>query len=352
VKKTYFIKINSKLVNWVLITVLWSCSSSVEQPPIQKTKEEKEPSPKQLKKEDVSDVSKEKPAIEKWPDSAIKSEKSYQEILIKKSTSLKSKVKALINLSLMDVHRKKFKSAKANISRIINFEKALQKEDPKFHLTLMNKRDLVQAYILFKEGAFLLAVQKIESILEENNEDPMAYSFLAYIYLEMGSTELAKKVVSRGLKVSAQDNSLNFIRARILLQQSPESAEGKEILMKLAKSVKIAKNTPYQVLALNCLGELSLKTDNFLEAETYLKQAIKLDPQFIAAFNNLAVAQKGLKKYQRAKEIWLSILKNYGDVKEVHFNLASLYRSYLNDPQKVMEHEAIFKRLSNKDTSN
>lgn len=262
-------------------------------------------------------------------------ERSYLNIV--KNKKAPNRYKAAVNLTLLYLKKKKYMDAKGVLADYL-VAPEIGDELGKMPDGIMLKKDLLHAFILFKEERVSDAIRQLEILLEGKSDYIPAYPLLAQIYLFKGSYFLANKVISRGLSFKKDHAELLFLRAYIFLKQNKMQA-AREVLQQLLVKPKMKS------LALNQLGIIALRKKKYSEAEGFFRDSHEAEPLFVASLNNLAITKQMQKSYEGAKELYLKILQDEGNVREVHYNLSVLYLYFLNNPQKAFEHFELFKKL-------
>lgn len=101
-----------------------------------------------------------------------------------------------------------------------------------------------------------------------------------------------------------------------------------------------------EVLYLNGIVQRSM--GNYDQAETYLQEAVKLDPNFFNSRYNLGMVQVFLKKWQPAKENLEKAIALGAPQPEVHFELAKALRG-MGDSASAMEQIKLYQQLKKAD---
>jgi len=173
-------------------------------------------------------------------------------------------------------------------------------------------RSIGYFYILMKE--YNKAKFYLEKGLEIAKDDPNIYSYLSYVYKELGENDLALKMAEEGLRFNPSQKSLilnkiyalsgsgrieealnlaekefertgemDFLFAELtIFIERKEWKKGEEFIEKFLK--KFPKNEEFYLR----IGDFYDKKGDFKKAEKALKRAISLNPYFGNALNNLA----------------------------------------------------------------
>ncbi len=214
--------------------------------------------------------------------------------------------------------------------QIYEYKKALEilMEIERGEDSLMPKKEIYKTvgYILTLTKDYKSAKNYFEKSLEIAKNDPNIYSYLSYVYKELGDSFNSLKIAEEGLKISPSHKSLllnkiyalsglgkgeealkmvregfekrgdmDFLFAGLgIFMEKKDWKRGEEYIKKLLK--KYPKNEELYLR----IGDFYEKMGNFGKAERALKKAISINPFFGNALNYLAyswaVREKNLKK--------------------------------------------------------
>ncbi|MEE6470803.1 hypothetical protein FKM82_009069 [Ascaphus truei] len=82
---------------------------------------------------------------------------------------------------------------------------------------------------------------------------------------------------------------------------------------------------PKYVHAMNNLGNILKERDELQEAEQLLSQAVSIQPDFSAAWMNLGIVQNSLKRFDDAEKSYLTAIKYRKKYPDCYYNLGRLY---------------------------
>lgn len=142
---------------------------------------------------------------------------------------------------------------------------------------------------------------------------------------EAPSTGAEKSLSDKESSLSASDLE---VRGDVFRSQNDLADARKFYERALKKSPKNAK-------LWNKLGVMSLRSRDYLTAQTEFLQAIKLDKHYAEAVNNLGVLYYFKKDYARAESQYKKAIK-LADTASFHSNLGALYFE-TNDPKLALE---------------
>ena len=222
--------------------------------------------------------------------------------------------------------------------------------DPKEKIGIFN--EIIEARKLTRQGKTEEAIVLLKSIIEKQPDIVDAIFTLGNLYYRKKDFATALKYFKRVLELKPDYNfaMLNILNCYRFLGQVDKGIEEAEKFIKLfpgqsefyvilanfymskekldeaerilRKALSIDKNP----IAVRDLGIIYLMKDNNLEAEKYLKEAIRLNPSIKLAHYNLALIREregdvdsAIKEYEEEIRINPENLK-------AHFNVARLYR--------------------------
>lgn len=147
----------------------------------------------------------------------------------------------------------------------------------------------------YQEGKFNVALDEVKLAIAANPSFADAYGVRALIYTSMGELALADDNYQRALALAPNNPELANNYGSFLCQNG-HPAQG------IARFESALKNPAYQspVKALLNAGSCSLRTKNYAEAERYLLDALRYEPELPVANANLARVYFERRDWQRA----------------------------------------------------
>ena len=135
----------------------------------------------------------------------------------------------------------------------------------------------------YQDGKYAVALDEVKLAIAANPQYADAYGVRALIYTSMGELVLADDNYQRALALAPNNPDLANNYGSFLCQNG-RPAQG------IARFEAALKNPAYQspVKALLNAGSCSLRTKNYQEAERYLLDALRYDPELPTTNANLA----------------------------------------------------------------
>eukprot|EP00794_Sanderia_malayensis_P020407 gene20407-22420_t len=162
-------------------------------------------------------------------------------------------------LGILLYHAKRFKEAE------LTFSEAL-KRDPMNHEYMRN-----YATSLFEQGAKEDAIGFLQNQLNRSPDSLILINTLANFFMNSNRMKEAEKEIDSGLKVHPYDAELHFLRANLFRENGDmESA--------LKSYKEVVKLNPKHFSALQNIGVIYHLKGFKIEAESFYKLALKLDP--------------------------------------------------------------------------
>ncbi len=209
------------------------------------------------------------------------------------------------------------------------------------------------AHLLVRGGDLDKALVSAEEALKQRPEWEEAALFKARILLSQKEPQKARAFYESFLGDNRGANNVRLNYARFLVDQ-------KEWQKALEEFKRVASNAPDDADTVYAVGLLSLQTNNLEDANTYLKQALKLRPQNDQARLYLGQVAEQRKLYDEAVRWYLEVnegeyyfeaqarlgvaLAKQGDLARARRHLEDI-KSH-NDPQRVqvaLAHEQILR---------
>ncbi len=190
-------------------------------------------------------------------------------------------------------------------------------------------RDLGERYLARNDTS--RALEQFLKALEIYSDDPYLHYDLALTYDMKGALDKAKYHLKKAIELkpdySDAYNYLGFVYFR----------QGKvdEAIEAYHKALENLLYLNPQDAHLN-LGVAYLSRKEYQKAKVHLEEAIRLVPDFAAAYNNLGKVYEGLRQYSEAKESYERAIEYNSEYADAYLNLGKLlYRS--GDRQKAIK---------------
>jgi tetratricopeptide (TPR) repeat protein len=143
----------------------------------------------------------------------------------------------------------------------------------------------------FNEGDFKDAVIAFKKAVDENPKDYMSYYALGQSYEKLNKAKEATEAYEETVKIKA--DYLPAREALGLLYFHQKKIQEAEPHLKGARKLKSEMAEVYY-----CLGEIEQREHACKTAIIAYKQALKLDPDYVAARNGLKIAEEACRKKQ------------------------------------------------------
>ncbi len=173
---------------------------------------------------------------------------------------------------------------------------------------------------LMEAGQEDLAAVQFENAMAASSVFIAAYRNYADANEKLGKVDEAIKTLKQVESLSPTNADRTLELGRLLLM-SGEAAEGKLYLQNLIKrSVGAEKDAAFENV-----GQLYLDTGEFEEAEAIFAAKLIANPANIEISNQLAIAFRQQRKYDKAEQCYMDTLKSHVDHTGVLHNLGILY---------------------------
>jgi tetratricopeptide (TPR) repeat protein len=193
------------------------------------------------------------------------------------------------------------KAAKNLRSKLGESLASVQKFDVPLPRATTMSLDALNAYALAlyngREVPRLEAIPHLRRAIELDPTFAMAYALLSEVYSNTGQAALAPEVAHKAfeLRDKVSDREQFFISWRYY----------RDALQAWDKALDVARTWtatyPREAFAFNSLGNALIRFGQFEPAVPALREAIRLDPQFIPAYSNLAASLMALNRMPEAR---------------------------------------------------
>jgi tetratricopeptide (TPR) repeat protein len=180
---------------------------------------------------------------------------------------------------------------------------SVQKFDVPLPRATTTSLDALNAYSLAlyngREVPRLEAIPHLKRAIELDPTFAMAYALLSEVYANTGQSAFAPEVARKAfdLRDKVSDREQFFISWRYY----------RDALQAWDKALDVARTWtatyPREAFAFNSLGNALIRFGQFEPAVPALREAIRLDPQFIPAYSNLAASLLALNRLPEARAI-------------------------------------------------
>jgi len=151
-------------------------------------------------------------------------------------------------------------------------------------------------------------------------------------------------VMSSEIANFTPQQELNYNKALEYLNSKKNHSEAEALLLKLTEQ---QPNLPGPWANLGLLNLLQKKP---VEAENFVKRALKINPKMSQALNLMGLIATHNRDIKSAENYYLEAIAIKKDYSNAHYNLALLYDIYLQDIRKAAKHYRHYLRsINNKD---
>ncbi|CEG56211.1 tetratricopeptide repeat protein [Legionella fallonii] len=176
--------------------------------------------------------------------------------------------------------------------------------------------DLLMARILHRQDSMDEAISLVENILELNPNDAEALGFLSLLYFDLQEETLAKETSIRALELSVDNYDAKLVNIMIRLMTQETSIEEIETLLQIS---------PQDSRLWFALGTTYMAQGEFNSAESILRKAIEIYPEFYDCYISLAWCQllndhinEAQKTYENAAVLADELADAWGGLALVH----------------------------------
>ena len=200
------------------------------------------------------------------------------------------------------------------------------------------------ADVYLSEGDLDAAAKMARESLAREPKNGRAYCVLARVAFQSKDFQLARLIVSQGIKADEKGDHgcLHRVLGFVLLKED-EVAQG---LVELEKAVSTQPNLVDTRFA---IANLSMGVKDWKKAIDNYAAVTKVDPKNPAAYVNMGVCFKGSGNFDAAEKAYLKAIEVAKDeaIPEAHFNLGVLYLRHLGRLDDAKTHFKRYLQISN-----
>jgi serine/threonine protein kinase/Tfp pilus assembly protein PilF len=180
---------------------------------------------------------------------------------------------------------------------------SVQKFDVPLPRATTDSLDALHAYSLALSGGAevprLEAIPPLKRALEIDPTFAMAHAFLSGVYANTGQSGLAPQFSRRAfeLRNRVSERERFFISWRYYRDAAQDWEKARE----LAQAWTVTY--PREAFAFNSLGSADIRLGRYAQSVGAFRESIRLDPQFIPAYGNLAAALMAIDQYGEARAV-------------------------------------------------
>lgn len=146
-----------------------------------------------------------------------------------------------------------------------------------------------------QRGQFPTALDKLQRALKADDDQSNTHAAIAYVYQTMGDMELAEKHYRRALKLDKAEPALNN-NFGVFLCERGRGPEAETYFLTAATNPQYATPEAAWSNAGRCL-----KDHDLARAETYLREALKINPDAREALAQMAIVSFRKGEYMRVR---------------------------------------------------
>ncbi len=157
----------------------------------------------------------------------------------------------------------------------------------------------------------------------------------------LSSSSMQRAVVAfaiLGLAVIFLSSIWYRIQSPSLVEETQTRQADQQMMSRIAGLMQEVEQNPENVGAITELASFFMQNEDWDKALSFWKRALDVEPE-----NQLALNQAGFTLFQKqqhteAKEMFQKLLELNPENYQGHFNLAIIYKYYLDEPEKAMDH--------------
>lgn len=172
--------------------------------------------------------------------------------------------------------------------------------------------------------------QASTQIIAQSPSDARALNALAMYHYKKGRFDLCRYLLGKAIAANPKTAELYSNLGIVQLAQN----ERREAVKSFRKSLEVNNN---QVVAASNLGSIYVKEKDFAKANIVLDMAYKRGVRDVRVQNDYAITLTATKNFNKAQEIYKSILKEDSNNKDALYNYATLLIEHLNKNQEGLD---------------
>jgi eukaryotic-like serine/threonine-protein kinase len=214
---------------------------------------------------------------------------------------------------------------------------SIQKFDVPLPRATTASLDALHEYSLALSGGVevprLEAIPPLKRAIELDPTFAMAHAFLSGVYANTNQTALAPQYSQRAfeLRDRVSERERFFISWRYYRDATQDWEQARELAQAWTRTY------PREAFAFNSLGAADIRLGRYEQSVDAFRESIRLDPQFIPAYGNLAAALMAIDQYAEAR----AVLKQAAD-RKLDFNGArrlSYFLAFVQEDPATMARE-------------
>ncbi|MEW9500204.1 tetratricopeptide repeat protein [Jeotgalibacillus marinus] len=222
---------------------------------------------------------------------------------------------------------------------------AFEESLPYYEIALENNRDVNTlfgyGFTAFQAAHFVTAIETLSELVEMDPEYHSAYMLLARAYEHEEQLDDAIETAQSGLKADPFNKELFLFVGKISLKQGNVKAAESH----LREAIAIDPNYLEAALVMNRLLIQQERADDIIELIAHIEEAGESDPQF---HWDAAKAYEWLEEYDKASNEYSQAYVVYND----HIDFLEDYGTFLLEEGRSKEARSIYDKLVKKDPTN
>ncbi|RME60770.1 MAG: tetratricopeptide repeat protein, partial [Candidatus Dadabacteria bacterium] len=255
-----------------------------------------------------------------------KEAKAYLERLLSLNNTY---MPAYITLSRIYINKGNLESAEKILNEALKIYSEQGASKPQLLAKIYNQLGVVKQ----KNGDIKRAYKLYKKALKADKNNPEALYNLGLIALLQ--EDYSKAIANFRRLVT--ENPLDELSRLNLAYAQANNGYLTEAIRNWRKVSQSSKNNEYLKIALNNLGVAYFLNKDFKKAEEYFNLALKKDPMFIPAIDNMAAVKLKLKDFNQAIKLYEQVVELDIANKEARKNLGALYLK-IGKPEKALPH--------------
>ncbi|WP_291318365.1 tetratricopeptide repeat protein [Desulfonatronospira sp.] len=157
----------------------------------------------------------------------------------------------------------------------------------------------------------------------------------------LSSTSIQRAVVVLailGLAVIFVSSVWYRIQSPSLVQETQTRQQDQQMMARIAGLMQEVEQNPQNIEAITQLASFFMQNQDWDKALSFWRRALNVDPDNQLALNQAGFTLFQMQRHAEAREKFDRLLELNPENHQGHFNLAIIYKYYLDEPEKAREH--------------
>ncbi len=157
----------------------------------------------------------------------------------------------------------------------------------------------------------------------------------------LSSSSMQRAVVAfaiLGLAVIFLSSIWYRIQSPSLVVETQTRQADQQMMSRVAGLMQELEQNPENVQAITELAGFFMQNEDWERALTFWKRALDVEPENQLALNQAGFALFQMQEHAEARDMFQRLLDINPENYQGHFNLAIIYKNYLDEPDKAREH--------------